>query len=99
MTRTSAKLGLRSARLDVRRLASALTSFEIPRRLRAFVRAREISLVVLAIAIGVVGGLVVGAMSALVDLLHRVLFALPAGERLSGQAVLKASVALTVPCV
>jgi chloride channel protein, CIC family len=103
MTRPSAKLGLRSARLDVRRLASALflglTSFEIPRRLRAFVRAREISLVVLAIAIGVVGGLVAGAMSALVDLLHRVLFALPAGERLSGQAMLNASVALTVPCV
>jgi chloride channel protein, CIC family len=103
MTRTSAKLGLRSARLDVRRLASglflSLTSFEIPRRLRAFVRAREISLVVLAIAIGVIGGLVVGATSALVDLLHRVLFAIPAGERLSGQAVLNASVALTVPCM
>src|SRR5215831_18750464 len=103
MNRTSAKLGLRSARLDVRRSASALfsalTSFEIPRRLRAFVRAREISLVVLAIAIGVVGGLVVGAMCALVDLLHRVLFGLPAGARLSGQVVLNASVALTVPCV
>src|SRR6201987_3051280 len=82
MTRTSAKLGLRSARLDVRRLASglflSLTSFEIPRRLRAFVRAREISRGVLAIAIGVICGLIVGATSAPRALLHRVLLSSPA---------------------
>jgi chloride channel protein, CIC family len=103
MTRTSAKLGLRSARLEFRRFVSALflrpTSFEIPRRLRAFVRAREISLVVLALAIGVMGGLVVGAMSGLVDLLHRVFFDLPPGARLSSQSVLNPSIALAVPCV
>jgi chloride channel protein, CIC family len=103
MTRTSVKLGLRSARLEFRRFVSALflrpTSFEVPRRLRAFVRAREISLVVLALAIGVLGGLVVGAMSALVDLLHRVFFDLPPGERLSAQAMLNPSMALVVPCM
>jgi chloride channel protein, CIC family len=103
MTRRSAKLALRSARFESRRWAAALflrlTSFEVPRRLRAFVRAREISLVVLALAIGVMGGLVVGAMSALVDILHRVLFDLPPGARLSAQSMLNPSAALVVPCV
>jgi CIC family chloride channel protein len=74
-----------------------LPSFDVPRRLRAFVRARETSLVLLAVAIGALGGLVVAAMSALVDLLHMVLFGLGPGERLSAQAHLDPSVAILVP--
>src|SRR5438132_3570309 len=71
--------------------------FDVPRRLRAFVRARETSLVLLAVVIGALGGLVVAAMSALVDLLHMVLFGLGPGERLSAQAHLDPSVAILVP--
>src|SRR3981081_687967 len=58
---------------------------EAPRRLRAFVRAHETSLVVLAALVGTVGGLVVAAMSARVQALHVVLFTLQTGERLSSQ--------------
>src|SRR5438128_6589760 len=68
--------------------------FDVPRRLRAFVRARETSLVLLAVVIGALGGLAVAAMSALVDLLHMVLFGLGPGERLSAQAHLDPSVAI-----
>jgi CIC family chloride channel protein len=56
---------------------------EIPHRLRAIVRSREISVVVLAAAIGVLAGLVVTVMSRAVDLLHRTFFDLPPGTRLS----------------
>jgi chloride channel protein, CIC family len=101
MTPPPAKLGPRSAGLQLRRSASAvwsrLTSFEVPRRLRAFVRAREVSLVLLAIAIGAIGGLVVGAMSALVDLLHQLFFGLQPGERLSSKSALAPALVLTVP--
>ena len=56
---------------------------EAPRRLRAFVRAHETSLVILAALVGVIGGLVVSAMSAAVDVLHVALFDLNPGDRLS----------------
>ena len=58
---------------------------EAPRRLRAFVRAHETSLVVLAALIGVIGGLVVAAMSAAVEGMHVLLFNIEIGERLSSQ--------------
>jgi len=58
---------------------------EAPRRLRAFVRAHETSLVVLAALVGTIAGLVVAAMSAMVEVLHVVLFNLDMGERLSSQ--------------
>src|ERR1700723_2315806 len=70
---------------------------EAPRRLRAFVRAHETSLVVLAALVGVVGGLVVAAMSAAVDWLHVVLFNLDIGARLSSQISLDPWRALLVP--
>jgi len=41
--------------------------FEAPRRLRAFVRAHETSLVVLAALVGTLAGLVVAAMGAAVE--------------------------------
>ena len=72
---------------------------EAPRRLRAFVRARETSLVVLAAVIGATGGLVVAVMSSAVTLLHYLLFDLPRGERLSAQPSIDPLHALVVPTV
>jgi chloride channel protein, CIC family len=70
---------------------------EAPRRLRAFVRAHETSLVVLAALVGVIGGLVVAAMSAAVELFHVVLFNLDVGDRLSSQPRIEPVRALLVP--
>jgi CIC family chloride channel protein len=70
---------------------------EAPRRLRAFVRAHETSLVVLAALIGTIGGLVVAAMSAAVEGLHVLLFKLEMGERLSSQYSIEPWRALLVP--
>jgi CIC family chloride channel protein len=76
------------------RVASKL---EIPRRLRAVVRARESSLIALAALVGAIAGLVVAAMSTGVDVLHQLLFRLDPGVRLSGLLRLDPVVALTVP--
>jgi CIC family chloride channel protein len=70
---------------------------EAPRRLRAFVRAHETSLVVLAALVGTLGGLVVAAMSAAVEGLHVVLFNLEMGDRLSSQFRIDPLRALLVP--
>ena len=70
---------------------------EAPRRLRAFVRAHEISLVVLAALVGTAGGLVVAAMGAAVEALHVVLFDLDAGDRLSSQLRIEPLRAVLVP--
>jgi CIC family chloride channel protein len=70
---------------------------EAPRRLRAFVRAHETSLVVLAAVVGTIGGLVVAAMSAAVNLLHALLFNLNSGDRLSSQISIDPLRALLVP--
>jgi chloride channel protein, CIC family len=71
--------------------------FEAPRRLRAFVRAHETSLVVLAALVGTLGGLVVAAMSAAVEGLHVLLFNLEMGDRLSSQYRIEPLRALLVP--
>jgi CIC family chloride channel protein len=70
---------------------------EAPRRLRAFVRAHETSLVVLAALVGTTAGLVVAAMSAAVEGLHVLLFNLEMGERLSSQFRIEPMRALLVP--
>ncbi len=70
---------------------------EAPRRLRAFVRAHETSLVVLAALIGTIGGLVVLAMSIAVAGLHALLFNISIRERLSSQASIDTLRALLVP--
>jgi CIC family chloride channel protein len=70
---------------------------EAPRRLRAFVRAHETSLVVLAVLIGATGGLAVAAMSNAVEALHMVLFNLEWGERLSSQFRIDPLRAVLVP--
>ena len=70
---------------------------EAPRRLRAFVRAHETSLVVLAALIGTIGGMVVVAMSIAVAGLHALLFHIPIRERLSSQDSIEPLRALLVP--
>jgi CIC family chloride channel protein len=70
---------------------------EAPRRLRAFVRAHETSLVVLAALIGTTGGVVVVAMSVAVAGLHALLFNISIRERLSSQPSIEPLRALLVP--
>src|SRR5580704_6725914 len=70
---------------------------EVPRRLRAMVRARESSLILLAAVVGVTAGLVVALMGAGVDFLHVLFFGLQPGQRLSGRITLDPRVAFTVP--
>src|SRR5436309_44609 len=70
---------------------------EVPRPLRALVRARESSLAILGALVGALAGLVVAAMSLGVSLLHTLLFAVPPGQRLSSMSALDPYVALAVP--
>ncbi|HEY3791214.1 MAG TPA: chloride channel protein [Bradyrhizobium sp.] len=70
---------------------------EAPQRLRAFVRAHEASLVVLALLIGLIGGLAVAAMSVAVEALHVTFFDLEWGDRLSSQFRIEPLRALLVP--
>lgn len=73
--------------------------FEVPHRLRAIVRARESSIIVLAIVIGVLAGLVVVGMGEIVSLMHRILFGLDPGEQLSGRISLPPLNAFLTPCL
>ena len=70
---------------------------EAPRRLRAFVRAHETSLVVLAALVGTIAGVVVLAMSIAVAALHALLFNISIRERLSSQDNIEPWRALLVP--
>jgi CIC family chloride channel protein len=73
--------------------------FEVPHRLRAIVRARESSIIVLALMVGVVGWLTVVAMGDLVALMHLAFFGIDWGERLSGRVSLDPIHAFVVPTV
>ena len=72
---------------------------EAPLRLRAFVRARESALILVALAVGAMSGLFVAAMSAAVEYLHVALFAIAPGTRLSGQFSLDPYRAVAVPAL
>ena len=72
---------------------------EVPHRLRAIVRARESSMIVLAAMTGSIAGLAVAAMSGLVGLMHSIFFGLDLGERLSGRVSLDPLHAFLVPCL
>ncbi|WP_424629685.1 chloride channel protein [Bradyrhizobium sp. SYSU BS000235] len=72
---------------------------EAPRRLRALVRARESTLIVIAALIGAISGLLVAAMSAAVEVLHVALFNIPIGARLSGQTSIDPVRAIAVPAL
>ena len=78
-------------------IAEAASRLEIPRRLRAIVRARESSLILLAALVGVLAGLVVAGMGIGVDILHETFFQLSPGERLSGRLTLDPWLAVLVP--
>ena len=78
-------------------MATPSNYLEAPRRLRAFVRAHETSLVVLAAMIGTLGGLVVLAMSVAVAALHALLFNIGITERLSSQPSVETLRAVLVP--
>jgi chloride channel protein, CIC family len=75
------------------------TQFEVPHRLRAIVRARESSVIVLAVIIGAIAGVAVAAMGEVVGVMHQVFFGLDPGERLSGRASLDPLRAFITPCV
>jgi hypothetical protein len=70
---------------------------EVPHRLRAIVRARESSMIMLAAMVGSIAGLAVAAMGGLVGLMHSIFFGLDLGERLSGRVSLDPLHAFLVP--
>jgi CIC family chloride channel protein len=72
---------------------------EIPHRLRAIVRARESSIIVLAAIVGAIAGVAVAAMGEAVGFMHQVFFGLDPGERLSGRVSLDPLYAFVVPCI
>ena len=72
---------------------------EVPHRLRAIVRARESSIIVLALIVGVLAGLAVSAMGEAVGLMHLTFFGLDPGERLSGRGTLNPYYAFFTPCI
>ena len=74
-----------------------LPDFEVPRALRALVRARESSLVLLGAAMGAAAGLVVAAMGFAVSALHLLFFAVPFSQRLSALTALDPAIAIGVP--
>jgi CIC family chloride channel protein len=72
---------------------------EVPHRLRAIVRARESSVIVLAVIVGAIAGLMVAAMGEAVGLMHSIFFGLDPGERLSGRVSLNPYYAFLTPCI
>src|ERR1039458_5673580 len=75
------------------------TRLEVPHRLRAIVRARESSVIVLALIVGALAGLVIAAMGEAVALMHLTFFGLDPGERLSGRGSLNPLYAFLTPCL
>jgi CIC family chloride channel protein len=73
------------------------TALEMPRRLRAWVRAREAGTVALAAVVGAIAGGIVTVMSGTVSLLHRGFFGLGPDERLSALDTINPILAVVVP--
>ncbi|MCW5693469.1 MAG: chloride channel protein [Pseudolabrys sp.] len=73
--------------------------FEVPHRLRAFIRARESSIILLAAVVGGLAGVVVAVMGSVVGFMHLHLFGLDPGERLSGRMSIAPLAAFLVPCL
>ncbi len=73
------------------------TALEVPRRLRAWVRAREAGTVTLGAVVGALAGLVVTVMGGIVGSLHQLFFMLPEGTRLSASLSIPPIPAVLVP--
>jgi chloride channel protein, CIC family len=67
-------------------LSEHLAAFDLPARLRAMMRSSELSLVVVAVFVGVLAGLGVAAMTGIVDVAHVVIYGIPFDVRLSAAA-------------
>jgi CIC family chloride channel protein len=80
-------------------LRARMPSLEVPRALRAIVRARESSLIFIGAGIGALAGLVVAAMSTAVGALHTVLFDLPAGQHLSASNSIAPHLVVAIPMI
>jgi CIC family chloride channel protein len=94
--------GCNNAAIAVLKAASMMTTatataLEVPRRLRAWVRAREAGTVALAAVVGAIAGGIVTIMSGMVTLLHRGFFGLGPDERLSASETLNPFLAVLVP--
>src|SRR5262249_17860536 len=76
-----------------------LPDLQVPRSLRALVRARESSLILLGTGIGAMAGFTVAAMSFTVSGLHALFFGVPAGQSLSGLPTLAPSMAIAIPTI
>jgi CIC family chloride channel protein len=87
------------ARSELLRMRWKGRPLEVPHRLRAIVRARESSIILLAAAIGLISGLIVAMMSEAVGLMHLVFFGLDPGERLSARAWINPFYAFLTPCL
>lgn len=77
--------------------ASRLRRLAPTRKLRALVRTSELGLITVAAGIGVLAGLAVTAMSTAAQWLHRLIFALNEGERLSSKSGIDPYTALLAP--
>ena len=91
----ASRTGKRAARRDRRPIAETVA--HVPHKLRALVRADEVWLVVLAAGVGVAAGLTVVAMQWVSEAMHRLLFRLGPGEKLSALVEVNPALALIVP--
>jgi chloride channel protein, CIC family len=80
-----------------RRLITESPLMQAPERLRALVRASEIGLVLVALAIGCLSGVLVSAIGVVAQVMHEFLFGLPREQRLSGATGLWWVAVLAVP--
>jgi len=85
--------------IELRAAPIKAQALEVPRRIRAWVRAREAGTVVLAAVVGAVAGLVVTVMGEVVTTLHELFFMLEPGARLSGTEKIGWIAALLVPSI
>jgi CIC family chloride channel protein len=85
--------------IEIRVAPIKAQALEVPRRIRAWVRARDAGTVVLAAAVGAVAGLVVTVMGEVVTTLHELLFMLEPGARLSAAEKISWIAALLVPSI
>ena len=71
----------------------------VPDRLRALVRGNEVWLVLLAAIVGAIAGATVVAMNETVGVLHRLLFGIGSGDRLSAVEELPSDIGFLIPVV